>query len=629
MQQKGFSIIELLVAISFVSSIVILIFTLGSFNSRILKYNKERTEAIFYASEAVEALKMFSWNELISDTNYNIFLNVDRWELGAGDQLLAGKYTRTINIASVSRSSTSNGQVYGEIVDLNGYPDPDTKKITVTISWGSMGDSQSEEITTYFHRWQASRWEQADWAGGVGQADWADPTKFFSNDSGMDVSLAGVVTLKSGFLDWNNGTTTDTYNISGSATVNDIFELDQKAYLVSANNTSGQEFHIFDVSDIYNPVLLGSYEVGSTVTGVAVKGDYAYLSTYSNSTEIIVLNVSDPDNINLVDVYDLTGDYNAYDIAIDDTELYVARDNMLYSFSIATPYNVQGLDEISIDSTTRAIFLSGDYIYVSANDDNRELQIFDVTNPANLQAADTYDLPGGTLDATDVYVQGNSAYVSTLSNSNKEFYIFDVSDPYDIAYLGAYERGASIYSFTIVGPYALLGSNSSSEELTVIDVSFPATINKAAGYNLSAYLYAMAANCANIYTGTSNTSQELLIFSTEDSDCGYADFGVLESSTYDTGSSEVAYNWIAWSGIQPADTQIKFQLATSNNVNGPWIFVGPNGANSSYYSTASQEFINYNYHLNQRYVRYKLFLETNASLDVPVLETVVISYSSY
>ena len=117
--------------------------------------------------------------------------------------------------------------------------------------------------------------------------------------------------------------------------------------------------------------------------------------------------------------------------------------------------------------------------------------------------------------------------------------------------------------------------------------------------------------------------------STRESDCGYADSGVLESSTFDTGSDEVVYNWIAWDGAEPADTDIRFQIGTSNSISGPWGFVGPDGTGATYYTNASQEFINYTYHENQRYIRYKLFLSSQAGWQVPILEAINISYSTY
>jgi hypothetical protein len=91
----------------------------------------------------------------------------------------------------------------------------------------------------------------------------------------------------------------------------------------------------------------------------------------------------------------------------------------------------------------------------------------------------------------------------------------------------------------------------------------------------------------------------------------------------------VAYNWIKWTGVAPVNTAIKFQLASSNQESGPWAYVGPDGTNSTYYTNGAGELINYNYHLNQRYIRYKLFLENNNSLQPPTLEEVITSYSTF
>ena len=407
----------------------------------------------------------------------------------------------------------------------------------------------------------------------------------------------------------------------------DILELDNITYITTLNN-SGDELFVFDTSDIYNVSLLDGLSLGG-LEGVVVKGDYAYLAGRNNSNELRIVNVSDPNNIFVAGSYDLDDNFNAVDVAVDETEAYIIRDDKLYSFSVVDPSDPQLLDEFDIDDEATAMFLSEDYIYVSADDGNRELQVFDITNPANLDAAGYFDLPD-SLAATDIYVQGNRAYISTEANSyGEEFYIFDISDPTDPMLIGDYELGDTIYAFTIIGPYALLGSSDSNEELVVIDVSFPATINRASDFDLDGYLYALAANCSNVFTGTSNTSEEFLIFSTEEVDCGYADSGNLESSTFDTGGDSLAYNWIAWSGTQPLNTTIRFQIATSDSPLGPWTYRGPDGTTGTYYTTAAHEFINYSQHQDQRYLRYKLYLDSQSGLQAPILEEVIISYSIY
>lgn len=221
-KQSGFSIIELLVAIAFVSVIIVTISTILNFNNKVLKINEERTQTLFYVIEAAEAVKLLDWGDLVAG-DYYLQLNADQWELLPGNQLIDGKYTRTISVEDVYRENSSNGHAYGEIVSSAGSLDPDTKKVVVTIDWESKSSLDKQEVLEfYLHRWNSNRWSQSDWIGGEGQETWADATRFFSKTSGMDISMEGLVTLQSGFLDWNNGTTTDSYNIPGGSTVQDI-----------------------------------------------------------------------------------------------------------------------------------------------------------------------------------------------------------------------------------------------------------------------------------------------------------------------------------------------------------------------------------------------------------------------
>lgn len=628
-KQPGFSLVELLVAISFIAVIIILILTISYSNNKLYRLNQETTRAMFYASEAMEAVKMFSWDEL-SPGAYSVSRTGDTWTLAIGSQLLDNRFTRLISISDVYRTSSLNGNVYGDIVTSGGFLDPDTKKVNVLINWPSRaGVNRQEQIETYLYRWQADRWTQNDWSGGAGQDNWNDTAGFFSKDAGIDATIAGILTLKSGFLNWSEATTTASFDTPGNFDDNDVYEVDDVVYLVTENNSSGSEFYILDVSDLENPWQMSSLNIGASVTSVVVKDGYAYLSTYGDDRELVVIDVSDPYDPDIEKMVDISGNSNAYDLVVDESELYIVKGSRLYSFSILDPSNPAQLDYISVDETARELYLSEDYVYIATEDYDKELQIIDVTNPANLSGAANYNLPG-SLKATDINVRGDKAYISTQNNSSgPEFFIFDITDPSDPVYVGDYNINASIYSFAIIGPYALLGPSISNEELTVIDVSYPATINYVAGFDLEGYVLGMSANCSVVYAATSGNQGEFFIISTEVPDCGYADLGILESATFDTGSDQVAYNWIAWTGSEPLNTDIRFQIATSANQAGPWNFVGPDGTSSTYYSLAATELINYNHHLNQRYIRYKLFLTSTAGLQVPTLEDITISYSSY
>ncbi|MEK7162876.1 MAG: hypothetical protein AAB696_01145 [Patescibacteria group bacterium] len=109
--------------------------------------------------------------------------------------------------------------------------------------------------------------------------------------------------------------------------------------------------------------------------------------------------------------------------------------------------------------------------------------------------------------------------------------------------------------------------------------------------------------------------------------------GNLISSIFDTGvSTGVALNTIMWQGSQPSGTSAKFQIA-SDSISAPtiWNYRGPDGSNTTYYQPSGpsvQAQINSAYHNNQRYFRYKIFLESNAGQTLsPRVDDVIINWS--
>ena len=105
----------------------------------------------------------------------------------------------------------------------------------------------------------------------------------------------------------------------------------------------------------------------------------------------------------------------------------------------------------------------------------------------------------------------------------------------------------------------------------------------------------------------------------------YASSGTLISSSFDTGGTST-YTTISWQPTsQTAGTTVRFQLA-SNNDDATWNFVGPDGTANSYYTVAGTNISSV--HNNNRYIRYKLFLDTTSTTKTPVLSNIGINYVS-
>ena len=153
--QKGVSTLEILIAVVIIVFVLVNLLGAASFALQISSLNKETTQANSLAQEAMEGARNFrdgtSWDTdglgiLTSGVSYYLKLTNDNppaWQLVQGEEVL-GKFNRTIIFSDVSRDLNDN------IVESGGVNDPETKKLTVTISWRD----KSIQISTYLTNWQ-------------------------------------------------------------------------------------------------------------------------------------------------------------------------------------------------------------------------------------------------------------------------------------------------------------------------------------------------------------------------------------------------------------------------------------------------------------------------------------------
>ncbi len=109
-----------------------------------------------------------------------------------------------------------------------------------------------------------------------------------------------------------------------------------------------------------------------------------------------------------------------------------------------------------------------------------------------------------------------------------------------------------------------------------------------------------------------------------------AGYGVLDSGIINLGYGNAQANGITWTGAKPAGTDVRFQIATSNDSGGPWTYVGSDGTGSSYYAPESGASVAlYPWiHAPGVFVRYRAFLYSDiAQSTAPRIDSVVIRWS--
>ncbi|HRH23456.1 MAG TPA: carboxypeptidase-like regulatory domain-containing protein, partial [Candidatus Magasanikbacteria bacterium] len=107
----------------------------------------------------------------------------------------------------------------------------------------------------------------------------------------------------------------------------------------------------------------------------------------------------------------------------------------------------------------------------------------------------------------------------------------------------------------------------------------------------------------------------------------YVSSGYLESSTIDTGENARYIVW-SWNPMaQSPSTTVRLQIATSPSSTGQtWVFVGPDGTESTYFTDTSVNISDT--HDDERYMRYRVYLDTIDSTVSPLLSDLTFVYTN-
>jgi type II secretory pathway pseudopilin PulG len=148
MKQKGFFLVEVMVAASIIATVLMLL--LGSISNSVEASQRslERTQASYLLEEGAEAVRSIrdtSWATIAALTNgttYYLSWSGTAWSLTTTPSTVDA-FTRTVVLSAVSRDSTD------DIVESGGTLDTDTRKVVITTTWSAQSASRSENVSLY------------------------------------------------------------------------------------------------------------------------------------------------------------------------------------------------------------------------------------------------------------------------------------------------------------------------------------------------------------------------------------------------------------------------------------------------------------------------------------------------
>lgn len=220
-----------------------------------------------------------------------------------------------------------------------------------------------------------------------------------------------------------------------------------------------------DLSDPAQPTILGTEPVAvmDETYCVEVSGDLAFVTWFNwgGTAGVRVFDISAPADPVDIGNYTLPGSW-AYGLA--------ARDSLVF---VSFPYSTVGVLDVSNPASPVMIgqvdvanpyelFLDGDLLFVSNNEQPRIIDVSDPTQPAVIGVLPT------TSTSTTVAAADGLAYVSTHAGLQ----IFDVTDPSLPTPVGSLETPAIATSVDISGSLAYVFVRETG--VHVVDVSNPA-----------------------------------------------------------------------------------------------------------------------------------------------------------
>ncbi|NWF91187.1 MAG: hypothetical protein HXY50_17205 [Ignavibacteriaceae bacterium] len=176
-------------------------------------------------------------------------------------------------------------------------------------------------------------------------------------------------------------------------------------------NTAAGELRYFP----FTPSQVGSLASPGNATGIAIDGDYAYVTDFSAG--LLTIDISDPQNPTHLSTFAAVGQAV---VASGDYVFLAAGTGGLKIVSVANPSAPVLVGSVATTGAT-GIAVDGDHAYIA--DGSSGLRVISVSNPAAPSILATYNTAGS---ATDAEVDGDYLY---LADGSPGFLVFDITNP--------------------------------------------------------------------------------------------------------------------------------------------------------------------------------------------------------
>ncbi|MBN2175649.1 MAG: T9SS type A sorting domain-containing protein [Bacteroidales bacterium] len=171
--------------------------------------------------------------------------------------------------------------------------------------------------------------------------------------------------------------------------------------------TNQDILYAIDISDKSSPVVIDNINMGGFSSGIAVKGNYAYVGTENG---LKVVNIADPSNLTVVNTFG--GNYRRISADPDNDRLFIAKSGTGFDvIDISDPMNPVGLFQgIGGSSTGNLVYNDGFVFQIGS----ASVSAFEIGNNSSTYLASFSSTIAGQVN--DVSARDSVFYLSTVND---------------------------------------------------------------------------------------------------------------------------------------------------------------------------------------------------------------------
>lgn len=204
------------------------------------------------------------------------------------------------------------------------------------------------------------------------------------------------------------------YNVWTWVNALSIFQQNSVVYLGVEKTSYNGEFFVIDASNPIDPFERDVFEVNGDVNDIYVSNNIAYVANSRDDKEMLLLDVSDPDNVQELGFLDISGAADGESVFVMSPErIFLGVGNNLYIVNASNPGSPYLVGLIDVGGIVNDIYAVGYLAFLGTSNSNREFQVINISDPENPELHSSLNFP---QVATGIDYQNNLVFVSVRSN---------------------------------------------------------------------------------------------------------------------------------------------------------------------------------------------------------------------